>query len=474
MTNIFFLSLGSINAIKHCKISGKFDNNGKGKIRFAIRLLMEIAEEYSGNPDLYIFIKNDKKTLNLGDLDCEYNKEFSVSRFRSSAGTGTRFRDESERNDYIQFKIDKTFENPTIIGKNMIFPKNIECTIIKNDRIPDELKDHVGKEDILIKITFEKDKTSSERLYIFQLAIILENFLPREEVEGWKVPSKVWSANFNIHETIGYETLVQEIKEYMRYPDIIELWVYLPSGHQLVASSPLYKKAMKIEARDFYRTSKSDEFVTKEGDLAVKLMNELGKPEKFSIICSSPHMIEEKIEKLVEGYFEKEKKNFVTWGEFIQPLALLVGLFSLVISIIVVLAVRSIPSSECYNTACQESSYPIPLSPGVSVNLETIMAAAILFGMSAWAVSTTLRTLERRFSFMSLAAPSFMTLLGIAGWLSIKYQEAGFLKDLTPWFSIASILTGGILFFTKLKGSIASILTGGILFFTKLKRKSRD
>lgn len=465
MTNIFFLSPDSIKAIRHCKITGKFDNNGQGKIRLAIRFLIEITEEYPGNPDLYIFIKTDERKLNLGYLDCEYNKKFSLTEFRSSAGVATRFKDESEKNDYIQFKIDESFENPTLVGKNMIFPKNIGCKVIKNDKIPDKLKDHIKEGDILIKTTFEKDETSSETLYIFQLAFVLENFLPKEEVERWKAPSKVWSANFNIHETIGYKTLIQEIEECMRYPDIIELWVYLPNGHQFVASSPPYEKAIKIEVQDFYKTSKSNEFLTTEGDIAVKLMNELGKQEKFSIICISPHMIEEKIENLVEEYFEKEKKNFVTWGEFIQPLALLVGLFSLVISIIVVLAVRSIPSSQYYGTAYQGSSYPISLSPEISVNLETIVAAAILFGLSVWAISTTLRALERRFNFMSFAAPSFMILLGIAGWISIAYQKAGYIRGLTPWFSIASIVIGGILFFTEF---------GGILFFTELKKKLRD
>jgi len=66
MTNIFFLSLGTIRAIRHCKISGKFDNDGKGKIRLAIRFLVEIAEEYPGDLNLYIFIRNHITKIFLG------------------------------------------------------------------------------------------------------------------------------------------------------------------------------------------------------------------------------------------------------------------------------------------------------------------------------------------------------------------------------------------------------------------------
>lgn len=455
MTNIFFLSFNSISAIKHCKITGKFDNNGKGKIRLATRFLVEIAEECPRDVDLYLFIRNDQKTLKLGELDQEYNRQFNFRRFRSSAGTGTRFQETgAERNDYVQFIIDESFENPTIVEKNVTFPLNIKCSVVKGEEIPDELENCVTEEDILIKITFNKDETSSERLYVFQIVVILENFLPEEEIGGWKVPSKVWSANFNMHETIGYERLFQRIQGHLRYPDILELWVYLPSGHQFVASSPRYEKVFKLEASDIQlRTSKGDEFLSKEGDLAVKLMNKLGKSEKYSIICTSPHMIEEKIENLVEELFEEEKKNFVTWGEFIQPLALLVGLFSLVIGVIVVLAVRSIPISQASGTI-SPVSLPLAFSPtGISINIETIVAASIFFGISTWAISTTLKSLAKRFSWMSIAAPISMTLLGIAGLISIGYQDAGYVRDLTPWFSFASILIGalyGIPMFSRL------------------------
>lgn len=442
MTNIFFLSLDSIEAIKHCKISGKFDNDGKGKVRLAIRFLVKIAKAYSGNPDLYVFIRNDEEILNLCELDCEYNKEFDSPRFRSSAGIGSRFQNRRDRGDYVQFTIGTAFENPEVVGEEVIFPKNIECTVMKDDEIPDELGNHIKEEDILIKINYDRDRDSSEVLYIFQFVVILENFLPREEIEGWKVPSRVWSANFNIHESIGYESLVQGISTYLRYPDIVELWVFLPSGHQLTASSPLYRKAIKLEFSDIkHRTSKGHEFLTREGDLAVQLMNEPGVHEKFSIICTSPHMIEKKMENLVKGYFDKEKKNFVTWGEFIQPLALLVALFSLVIGVIVVLAVRSMPSSQGCDTITNTSP-PISISAEISVNIETIVVAAIFFGISVWAVSTTLKNLGERLSPMSAAAPLFMMLLGIAGWKSIGYQGTGYVRDLTPWFSIASFLIG--------------------------------
>ena len=210
MTNIFFLSFNSISAIKHCKITGKFDNNGKGKIRLATRFLVEIAEECPRDVDLYLFIRNDQKTLKLGELDQEYNRQFNFHRFRSSAGTGTRFQETlAERNDYVQFIIDESFENPTIVEKNVIFPLNIKCSVVKGEETPDELENCVNEEDILIKITFNRDEASSERLYVFQTVIILENFLPEEEIGGWKVPSKVWSANFNMHEK--FNSLVENI-----------------------------------------------------------------------------------------------------------------------------------------------------------------------------------------------------------------------------------------------------------------------
>lgn len=418
MTNIFFLSFDPISTMKHCKITGKFDNNGKGKIRLAVRFLVEIAEESPRNIDLYVFIRNDEKTLALVELDQEYNKQFNFRAFRSSAGTGTRFQEKKEkRDDYVLFRIDETFENPAIIGQNVVFPLDIVCTVIGDKEIPEELKTCVNEEDILIKITFSKDEQSSARLYLFQMVFILENFLPREEIEKWKVPSTVWSANFNIHETIGYENLNQRIDKYLKYPDILELWVYLPSGHQFVASSPLYRKVFKLEASDIQlRISRSNEFLSKEGDLAVKLMNEHGKREKYSIICTSPHMIEEKIEHLVGKFFEEEKKSFVTWGEFIQPLALLVGLFSLVIGVIVILAVRSIPG--------QGPGTTFPTSPSTystdSISLETIVAASIFFGIAAWAVSSTLNILEKRLGIVSIAAPTSLILLGIAAWVSIE------------------------------------------------------
>jgi len=99
MTNIFFLSFDPISTMKHCKITGKFDNNGKGKIRLAVRFLVEIAEESPRNIDLYVFIRNDEKTLALVELDQEYNKQFNFRAFRSSAGTGTRFEEEKEKKE---------------------------------------------------------------------------------------------------------------------------------------------------------------------------------------------------------------------------------------------------------------------------------------------------------------------------------------------------------------------------------------
>lgn len=452
MANIFFLSFDAVDAIKHCKISGKFDNNGKGKIRLAIRFLVEATETCPKDLNLYIFIKNDEKALNLEELDQEYNKEFNVRRFRSIAGTGTRFQKQADIGDeYAQFEVDETFENPTIIGRKFLFTKEIECSVVKGEEIPDKLKNYVNEEDILIKIAFAKDEKSSQRMYLFQTVVILENFLPKEEIEKWKVPSKVWSANFNIHERIGYERLVEGIEECLRYPDILELWMYLPTGHEFVASSPIYKKVFKLEASDIqYRTSRGVEFLSKEGDLAVKLMNDLGKREKYSIICASPHMIEEKIKNLVEEFFNEEKKSFVTWGEFIQPLALLVGLFSLVIGVIVVLAVRSIPTPQ--------TSLPLTSSPsaGVSINIETIVAASIFFALSTWAISTTMKNLSERFSWMKVAASVFLILLGIAGYVSIKYQNPGYIQDLTPWLSLASLLIGAI---------------GIISFFLKIKKR---
>lgn len=431
MTNIFFVSNGSIDTIHHCKISGKFDNSGKGKIRLAIRFLVEIAEKCSKDINLYVFIKNDEKTLKLEELDQEYNKEFNVEKFRSTAGTGDRFQKiEDVGDEYIPFKIDdKTFENPMITGREVIFPKEIKCSVVRTEEIPDEIESYVNEGDILIRITFSKNERSSHRMYIFQTVIILENFLPLEEIEKWKVPSKVWSANFNIHETIGYERLVKGIEEFLKYPDILELWMYLPTGHEFVASSPIYRKVFKLEASDVrYRTSRGDEFLSEEGDLAVKLMNNLGEHEKYSVICVSPHMIEEKIETLVEEFLNEEKKSFVTWGEFIQPLALLVGLFSLVIGVVVILAVRSIP--------VQLTSFPLisPSSTGVSINIEIIVAGSIFFAFSTWAVFTTMKNLTERFNWMGIVASTLMILLGISGHISVKYQDPGYIRDMTFWF----------------------------------------
>ncbi len=93
MTNILFLSFGSVCAIRHCKITAKFDNNGKGKAKLAIRLLVEISEGHSGNLDLYMLIKNDEKRLKLEKIDQEYNKQFDFLEFRNRAGIGERLQE---------------------------------------------------------------------------------------------------------------------------------------------------------------------------------------------------------------------------------------------------------------------------------------------------------------------------------------------------------------------------------------------
>ena len=129
----------------------------------------------------------------------------------------------------------------------------------------------------------------------------------------------------------------------LKYPENLHFWINIPHNHLFIASSPVYKNAIKLKTEDIqYKTYKTYEkgkelyrkFETKVGDYSVQISNSDGKPKDFSIVCVSPFLPEEAPGKLRRELkdFKRKSREFVTWRGIIGPFALLVASMSMIMS----------------------------------------------------------------------------------------------------------------------------------------------
>lgn len=337
--------------IKYTKLTIKFDNSGEGKARFSFKLWIE-KEDLEEIPEIYLLMCNRENPVSLEMIDKIYNRYLIKEEFRKAAG----IEDTEEKEKYERFTLEnitKFEEDMDLKGKRILNPKVISVDIIKPKLLIDRIPKHMIKnEDILLRIQ-PIDKETAEEIINhnleenvrieFQFRVFLRNFLPRETLESWESSSGSWSVDVDIHKERGYEDISEEFKEILKYPENLDLWINIPHNHLFIASSPIYKNAIKLKVEDIqYKTyetyEKGEEFFkkfeTEVGDYSVQINNKEGKPKDFSIICVSPFLPEETPRRLRKDIkdFKRKSKEFVTWRGIIGPFALLVASMSMIIS----------------------------------------------------------------------------------------------------------------------------------------------
>jgi hypothetical protein len=381
LCNFFFISLRKDMRINHVKISIKFDNNKKGKARISFRVISTPPRD--GDLDLFLLIKNDENPAQLERLiGSDYNRHLDTEEFRTVAGAYELSHVE-DHNSYSAFKLKSFPEHSNLKDKTAIHPKEIECKELGYEDMPEQLKNAIGRRDILIRVGFKESTKILEELAsfsensfvcMFQFRLFLEDFVPEKTLRSWRFSNKSWCVDFDMHKERGYEYFVAHIpfKEALRYPNSVELWFTIPSSHFFVASSPVYTKAFRLKSGDLkYKTEQkpNTEFETREGDYAVKIMNDTGWFMEFSIICVSPFLIPERPKKLRHDIERLMSRNYVTWDNLINPLILLIAVLALVIATVNVFI----------NDMSQETK--------LALNLPTFLAAALFFGLSVWGIA---------------------------------------------------------------------------------------
>ncbi len=388
MANFIFLSLDGCDSIKHAKISVKFDNKNKGKARISFRIIFALSE-INNDSGFYILIKNDRDPVKFLSIDWEYNKYLKTNQFIRAAGAyGLKLR--CDLRHCTVFTIEELRENPELEKVTAIHPNEIACVQVHYKDCPDELRGIVKEEDILLEIKASRIKKIQKEIssvirfepsdkspvYIIQFRIEFDDFIPKETLEYWKRSNESWSVDFDIHKERGYEGVIEvlETRNLLRYPDSAELWFKIPHSHQFVASSPVYEKAFRLKPEDIgYKTEVKEvgEFETQEGDYAVKIVNRLKHFIELSIICTSPFLPGEKPQELKEKIeeFESKEPQFVTQGDLMYPLGLLVAFLTLVFAIVSIFVMGMRETLQ------------------LRMTLYTLIAAAIFFGVSVWGIS---------------------------------------------------------------------------------------
>lgn len=296
MVNIFYMSPEKDFRIKHIRTTAKFDNANKGKLRLAIRVLLETTKKIEKELKLLLLIKNEKEILKIQNIEETYNKCLREKDFQRAAGLGDRLAEPEDKDEYIQFKITKSFkELGERVEDSVLFPKLINCESsqeVITPMLPEVLRRNISEHDILIEVVPEISSIEPSTLLVFQFAFVLDNYVDEETISKWKSSDAIWSVNLDFHERIGYEDLFKDIDSYLTYPGFFELWVYIPREHHPITSSPPYRKAFPLEASETRYKVTGEEFEANEGDIAFQITNESGEPKSFSIICKSPSITE--------------------------------------------------------------------------------------------------------------------------------------------------------------------------------------
>ncbi|MBU7028547.1 MAG: hypothetical protein HXS48_16555 [Theionarchaea archaeon] len=430
MTNVFFLSPGMNFCIEHIKVTAKFDNANKGKLRLAMRVILKTKKEIKEELKFFLLIKNGKDTMVVERIEEQYNRRLSDPNFRIAAGLADRFTDWMDKGEYIQFKITESFkEREGLAGNDAIFPKSLKCESSQEMDLPEDLRKDISKKDIIIEVIPKISLIQSSTLLVFQFAFVLDKFVDEDTLSKWVSSGKVWSVNFDFHERIGYEDLFETFNDFFTYPESFELWIYIPKGHYPIASSPPYRKAFPLGAFETsYRVTRK-EFETDEGDMAVQIMNKSGKPERFSIICISPYIAEEKLREV-----EEKIEKIPTWRDFLQNMVLTVAIFSLLIGVIVILAQQAL-----------QWTLQIPIETTERPpwqNFPLLVEISIFMGFSFWGVHASLKIIAEKFRGFEFLAYIGLIMLGSLGISSQIFRGQDFIKASIILISVLFILFG--------------------------------
>ena len=444
MTNMFFLSPEMNFRIIHLKVTAKFDNANKGKLRLAIRVMLETTKEIKEGLRFLLLVKNEKKQLKIEQVEERYNKLLLDPNFRVAAGLADRFTGWEDKREYTLFKITESFkEHDELSGRDALLPKSLKCESTPTMDLPENLRKNISKEDIVLEIEPKISSIKPSTLLAFQFAFVLDKFVDEDTLSRWASSGKVWSVNFDFHERIGYENLFKAFQSFFTYPETFELWIYIPKGHYPIASSPHYKKAFKLGAVETHYRVTEEEFETDEGDIAVQIMNRSGEPELFSIICISPYVGEEQLKETEEkiefirnhplreieerfGEVEEKLEEIPSWRDFLQNMVLTVALFSLLIGAIVILAQQAFQGAS--------SQFPVErpqwqdAKAYLSSNFALLIEISVFMGFSLWGVYASLKIITEKYGGFELLAYVGLVFLGSLGILSQIFGEQYFLK----------------------------------------------
>jgi hypothetical protein len=356
---------------------------------------------------LLLLIRDQKEAIKIESIEGRYNKRLYEKDFQRAAGLADRLAEPEDKGKYIQFKITKSFkEYKNLVGKYVLLPKLIKCETNSEAIIPElpgDLGQNISEDDIVIEVVPDVSPIESSTLLVFQFAFVLENYVDEDTLSKWTSSSKVWSVNLDFHERISYEDLFEYISDFFTYPEVFELWIYIPRGHHPISFSPPYKKTFPLEAFETRYKVTRKEFGTDEGDIAFQIINESGSPERFSVTCKSPSITEEQLRRV-----EKELKEIPKWRDFLQNMVLTVALFSLLIGAIVILAQQAISWATPEASVERQPWQDFPL----------LFEISVFSGFSLWGIYASLKVISEKLKGFDYLAYTGVIALGILGILS--------------------------------------------------------
>jgi hypothetical protein len=421
MANIFLLSPEKNFSIKHLKVTTTFDNGNKGKLRLSVRFLLENKKMIEKPMRMIVLIKNDDRNLSIESLEEDYNERFYEANFRNVAGSADRFELLEENEEYVTFRITDSFkENERLIDRDVFFSRSLTCKMGDLKELPKALSHNISKNDWLIEITPVLNSIPSKKLILFQFAFVINNYVHEEIRRKWGHSGKIWSINFDFHEKIGYEPFYEKCYKYFSYPEVFELWVYIPRGHTFTASSPLYDQAFNLDVAETQYKVAQEEFETDENDISVKIMNKRGKPEKFSIICISPNISQERlteIEGKMDDFFE-DMKRIPTWKDFLQNMMLTVAFFSLLIGVVVIFAQQVIQGTTSLPIA--DPSYQ-EIESYFSNNFIFIFEICIFIAFSMWGIFSAFNIISKKVKKIESVGYFGLISIGLIGIILISF-----------------------------------------------------
>lgn len=324
MSNLFFISTQKDLGIAYLKCTVKFDNSGTGKARFSFKVRLK-SNRWDEIPKVFLVVRNTERLVTLLQIDADYNRFLGDIGFRRAAGIED-VKQLNEQQEYLTQKLVKFEEDPYLVERLVVVPRTICVDRVDLERLPGELHTYFNSKDIILEISpvnetvFQSLNTLPTRDVFFesQFRIYLADYVVGETLGALKASSEAWSVDIDIHKERGFEDFVRFLGDYLKYPEILDLWVNIPHNHLFIASSPAHKNAIKLKTEDIeYKTYQKFRpenefyriFETREGDYSVRICNSSGKPEDFSVICWSPFLPGEEPRRLREDLNASTKRN---------------------------------------------------------------------------------------------------------------------------------------------------------------------